>query len=408
MKRSWIYSLLVLTILLSLGFASKRVLSGASRMTSQAQAAANSQTITIGGEPVITLTRPSPADKTKPQFLEAIVLPGRGMNLLQLKAWLPGKGEIDVIASPGLADAKQLLDNGDDEFGNRAFMLGSAILLPYPNRIRGTFSPDGKTIETTVAGKTLSLPANWKGKNPGAEKHAMHGLILSAKFEDVKHQDGPAESSASGILHTGDFGGHWPSKTDVSVRTTLKNNALDIVVATKNVGSEPLPMAIGAHPYFAFPSGDRQQARLHLPCTLRAPANNYDDVFPIGQIVPVKGTPFDFTAPGGAPLGTLFLDDSFTGIQRNAGGNAVIEITDPAANYGLRILALLPEVKAVQVYAPPDKNFVAVEPQFNLVDPFNKKLWGKTDTGMVLLQPGQSVSWHIRLELFTPAAGAAH
>jgi galactose mutarotase-like enzyme len=122
----------------------------------------------------------------------------------------------------------------------------------------------------------------------------------------------------------------------------------------------------------------------------------------------VKGTPFDFTAPGGAPLGTLFLDDSFTGIQRNADGNAVIEITDPAANYGLRILALSPEVKAVQVYAPPDKDFVAVEPQFNLVDPFNKKLWGETDTGMVLLQPGQSVSWHIRLELFTPAAGAAH
>jgi len=55
-------------------------------MTSQAQAAANSQTITIGGEPVITLTRPSPADKTKPQFLEAIVLPGHSMNLLQLKA----------------------------------------------------------------------------------------------------------------------------------------------------------------------------------------------------------------------------------------------------------------------------------------------------------------------------------
>jgi hypothetical protein len=37
-----------------------------------------------------------------------------------------------------------------------------------------------------------------------------------------------------------------------------------------------------------------------------------------------------------------------------------------------------------------------------LADPFNTKLWGKTDTGMVTLAPGKSVTWHIRLELFLP------
>ncbi len=51
---------------------------------------------------------------------------------------------------------------------------------------------------------------------------------------------------------------------------------------------------------------------------------------------------------------------------------------------------------------PLQKNFVAIEPQFNLPDPYNKN-WGGADTGMVLLQPGQSVSWRVRLELFTPA-----
>ena len=64
-----------------------------------------------------------------------------------------------------------------------------------------------------------------------------------------------------------------------------------------------------------------------------------------------------------------------------------------------------PQVRALQVYAPPDKNFVAIEPQFNLPDPYNKN-WGNVDTGMVQLQPGQSVSWHVRLELFTPDAGS--
>jgi aldose 1-epimerase len=175
------------------------------------------------------------------------------------------------------------------------------------------------------------------------------------------------------------------------------------MVTTKNVGKEVLPMAIGFHPYFAIPSGDRQQVRLHVPAELRAIVNNYDDVFPTGEIVPVKGTPYDFTASAGAPLGALFMDDCFTHLIRNAQGDAVIELTDPAAHYGVRIVAISPQIKAIQVYAPPDKDFVAIEPQFNLADPYNKKIWGKRDTGMVSLQPGQSVTWHIRLELFTPS-----
>jgi len=44
---------------------------------------------------------------------------------------------------------------------------------------------------------------------------------------------------------------------------------------------------------------------------------------------------------------------------------------------------------------------IVVEPQVNLADPYNP-IWGKTDTGMVLLKPGQSLSWRVRLELFTP------
>jgi aldose 1-epimerase len=364
--------------------------------------AAKADAITIGGEPVVILTRPREAGSEKPQFLGATLLPGNGMNLLQVKAYIPGKGEVDLISSPSLADSKKLLEEGNDEFGTQSFRIGAAFLVPYVNRIRGKLSADGKTIETTIAGKELSLPANFHGKNPGAEIHSIHGLILSAKFQDVKSSNGAAESTVSGIFHGGNFGGHWLSKTDVTIRAVLKNNALDLMVTAKNVGEEVLPVAITFHPYFKFPSGDRTQARLHLPGDERTVVDNYDNVFPTGEIVPVKGTPYDFTAPNGAPLGKLFMDDCFTDLKRGKDGDATIEITDPAARYGLRILAISPQIKAIQVYAPPDKDFVAVEPQFNLADPYNKKIWGNRDTGMVSVQPGQSVTWHIKLELFIP------
>lgn len=374
---------------------------GAGPKTSSNRASAQSQSTSIGGEPVVTLERPRSSHAGKPQFLEATVLPGRGMNLLQVRVYLPGKGEIDLLTSPPLPEAKQILDEGDDAFGNKGFQVGAGLLLPYANRIRGRLSPDGKTISTTIAGKTVALPANWHGQNPDAEVLAMHGLILSAKFQNVRLQNGPAQSSVTADLHGGDFGGHWLSQTDVHVATILKNDALEMNVTAKNVGHEPLPIGIAFHPWFTLPSGDRQQARLHLPSEARALVNNYDDVVPTGAVVPVKGTPYDFSAPGGAPLGGLFMDDNFVDVKHNKDGSSVVEIIDPAAHYGLRITALSPEVKAIQVYAPPDKSFVVVEPQFNLADPYNK-IWGKTDTGMVLLQPGQSVSWRVRLELFIP------
>ena len=41
---------------------------------------------------MVTLDRPLPANPTKLQFIQATILPGNGMNLLQLKAFLAGEG----------------------------------------------------------------------------------------------------------------------------------------------------------------------------------------------------------------------------------------------------------------------------------------------------------------------------
>lgn len=353
-------------------------------------------------DPLITLTRPQ-TQQQKPQFLEAEFLPNHGMNLFQIKAYLPGKGVISLLASPPFDEAIAKLD-GPDPYGNEAFKIGGAFLLPYANRIRGTLSADGKSIEADLAGQKISLPANWHGDHPPAgtksELHAMHGLVLNASFHTLARRNGPHNSTLTATLHAGNFGGHWPSQTNVKIRATLTDSVLDLQVTATNVGHERLPMAIGMHPYFAFPSGDRTQARVHMPATMRAPSNNYDDVFALGQIVPVAGTRFDFSAPDGTPLGTEFVDDSFTDLQRDASGNAEVRVTDPASNYGIKITAISQQIKTIQMYAPPAKNFVAIEPQYNLSDPYDKKVWADQDTGVVFLKPGQSTTWHIQLALF--------
>jgi galactose mutarotase-like enzyme len=331
----------------------------------------------IGGQPVVKLTRAATNNGQQPEFRSITVLPGRGMNVFQITADMPGKGEIPVLASPSLEEAGRKLNGGTgDEFGNASFSFGGAFLVPYPNRIIGKLSEDNKTITTEWHGKKIVLPANWhNSEHPAADLHAMHGLILASHTDDVQTVPIPDGQTLTGVIHAGDFGGHWLSQTDLSFVISLTGKSVDATIVAKNVGKEEEPMAIGWHPYFAIPSGDRKQALLHVPGSQLAVVNNYGAVFPTGKLIPVKGTKWD--------------------------GAVTVSLADPASNYGVKILGLSPHIKTVQVYAPPTKSFAAIEEQFNFADPFGKE-WHGMDTGMVTLKPGDSVEWHVRLELFQP------
>jgi galactose mutarotase-like enzyme len=356
----------------------------------------------IGGQPVVQLKRKSSANAARPEFTSLTILPGRGMNLFQITANLPGKGEVHVFASPSLEEAAQQLSGGaDDVLGVKSFTFGGAFLVPYPNRIRGKLSSDGKTVTTQWRDKTLTLPAVWKGKaNPNAELHAIHGLILDHKTDSLKVETTPDGQTVTGVIHAGDFGGYWPSKTDLTIRISLTGTAVESSITATNVGDEEEPISVGWHPYFAIPSGDRSQARLHIPASKLAEVNNYDDVFPTGKLLPVASTKYDFRAPAGVPLGNIFLDDNFSDLARTS-EKVVVSLTDPASAYGIHIEGLSPEIRTIQVYAPPDKAFAAIEEQFNFADPFSG-VWNGMDTGMVTLKPNQSVTWKVRLELFNP------
>jgi galactose mutarotase-like enzyme len=363
-------------------------------------AAGQAQAVTeIGGQKIVTLSRAA-VSTTRPEFTSVTLAPGRGMELLQITANFPGKGEVNVLASPDLAGAKRMLDVDDDAFGNRGYRLGAAFLVPYPNRIRGTLSADGKTLTTSWEGHTLMLPANNAGKLPGAERHAMHGLILKAKTEDIRVAKTPGGEQATGVIHAGDFGGHWLSKTDLVVTITLTAGALDASITAHNVGGEAEPIAIGWHPYFNLPSGDRTQARLHIPGSEMAEVDGYDNVFATGKLVSVEGTRYDLRDRDGKVLENEFFDDNWSHLDWRDDA-ATVRVIDPAAHYGVEIQGLSPEIKTIQAFAPLAAKFVAIEHQYNFADPFGKE-WGKMDTGMVTLKPGQSTRWHVRLRVFVP------
>lgn len=357
----------------------------------------DTSTMRPGGQDVVLLQRSQFGGGSGPEFLSATLLPGRGMNVLQITAYLPDKGEVSLLASPSLGEANQLMNGtGVDAAGAESLEMGGAIEAPWAGRISGTSSADGEELATVWHGRHLSLPV------AGAGSVATGGLLLKRASTTQSSNVMPDGGETQVSFHAGDFNGHWVSQTDITTTVELSGRAIEMTVQARNTGTEAEPMGIGWQPRFAILSGNRGQTTLRLPIAQRVEIADRRSGLPSGRLLPVTGTEYDFTGRNGARLGSLNLDDSFVHLKPAFMDNGpVAELRDPDSDYGLRITAMTSNIKAMRVYAPAGAKFISIEPQFNFDDPFGHE-WAKDeDTGMVTLQPGQSVQWKIRLEIFS-------
>ncbi len=97
----------------------------------------------IGGQKVILLSRAA-VSTTQPEFTSITVAPGRGMEILQITANFPGKGNVDVLASPDLAGAKKMLDVDDDDFGDSATGWARPSWRPIPTGFAASSRPTAR------------------------------------------------------------------------------------------------------------------------------------------------------------------------------------------------------------------------------------------------------------------------
>jgi aldose 1-epimerase len=356
-----------------------------------------------GGQDVIQLQRSQLLGGSVPEFLSATLMPGRGMNLLQIRAYLPQKGEVNLLASPSLEEAARLLNGkGTDEGGALNLAMGAAIETPWAGRIFGLTTPDGKNLTTLWRGAHLTLPTDAKDSYGAGGAVAAGGLLLAQASDSVSTNVMPDGGETQATFHVGSFDDRWPSKTEITTTVDLSGRAIDMKIVAHNTGNTPEPIGIGWHPRFTILNGHRGQMRLRLPQGLRIEVKDRRSGQLSGKLLPVEGTEYDFTARTGAQLGALYLDDTFVHLREGLMEDGpVAELRDPENGYGLRITAMTSTIKAMRVYAPSDGSFISIEPQFNYDDPFGREWARNEDTGMVVLQPGQSTQWKIRLEIFS-------
>jgi aldose 1-epimerase len=358
--------------------------------------ASAAQQVLVGGLPQVTMHRNATSHGREREFTSLTLLPGRGLNTFQITANLPGKGETELLRSPTLQEAAEKMnEHGDDAYGNLSHAFGGAFLIPFTSRAGGQLTEDKKRVIVKWHGKELRLPNDYLGH------YAVHGLINTMKAEDVRIRKSGDGETLSAVIHAGDFNGYWLSKTDLRYAIALRGDAIDIRITATNTGTEEEPMGMGWHPYLRILSGDRSQARVHLPASRYGVVDTIDGR-PTGELREVENTRNDYRSPAGALLPDASTSVNFSTIERTA-GSIDAWLSDPKANYAIRVRGLSPQIQTLHLWSAKGDTFCAIEEQYNYMDPFGPE-WKDMDTGLVTLQPGESTEWHVRLELFDPPA----
>ena len=350
-----------------------------------------------GGREAIMLRRTRSMQDSAPEFLSATLLPGRGMNVLQITAFVPGKGEVSLLASPTVEEAEKIMTkSGTDANGQASLTMGGAFEAPWAGRIWG--APTDDHVAAQWRAHTVTLPKSDSGGNT-----AIGGLLLSRQATSAGSTALPDGGQAQATFDAKDFGTHWPSQTQVSVTVLLSSRSMELTITAKNTGDVAEPIGLGWHPRFKIAKENRARVRLRIPAAMRVEMRDHNKGLPSGTLLPVSGTPYDFTAREGTKLGTLDLDDCFGALHQSLlDSGPVAELSDPAGGYGIRLTALSSAIKAMHVLAPADADFVSIEPRFNYPDPLGREWANTPDNGVVVLQPGQTTRWQVRMELFSP------
>lgn len=354
-------------------------------------------TVRIGGQEPIVLTRQPNPGSLNPEFASVTLLPGRGMDVLRMTADLPGRGEVDLLAGSSLTDAaRTMTGTGDDARGEANLTHGGSFLSPWAGRLGGLTSADGTRVAVAWRGRSFDLPANTVET---AAPTAFGGLLAKAAASAADFSPMPDGGAVTALFPAGTNG--WAPGLETRVSVLMSSRVLDLTVSVKNVSRETQAVGIGWAPRFVIPSGNRARATLHLPAAARSVVADKRTGMPTGALEDLAGTAYGFNARNGQALGQMSLNDTFVHLRAKFDQSPTIELRDPGSQVGLRLMALSPTIKAIHVFAPANADFVSISPQMNFDDPFGREWRKNEDPGMKFLDPGHTVEWKVRLELFS-------
>lgn len=242
----------------------------------------------------------------------------------------------------------------------------SAILFPFPNRLRdGLYSWNGCDY---------SFPINNASTN-----NAIHGFVRHESF-DVERIEVTEEHASITCRFVAD--GKNPSYPFPFIfKATFMmshNGEFTARFAVTNHHDQSIPVGLGWHPYFRL-SAKAEDHSLHLPPCERVEID--ERMIPTGQ----RTVYSDFQDE--RLLGETQLDTCFAAAQ----SESIVKATLRAAGHRLSVEAPRDQFPFFQVFTPPARTSIAIEPMTCNVDAFHNR------EGLAELAAGQTWEAQFRL-----------
>jgi aldose 1-epimerase len=241
-------------------------------------------------------------------------------------------------------------------FRARPGLNGVPLLAPFANRLdEPAFYANGRKYSFD-----LEL-GNVRGPIP------IHGFLTGAK--DWRLVEAKADSRAAWVTSTLDFyrNPQWmkqfPFAHTITMTYRLQDGALEVRTRIDNLSVEPMPVAIGFHPYFQLTDSPRDEWTVALDA--RAHWRLAPNLIPTGETEAIEQV---FPNPRAIPLKDHSLDDVFGDLARDKDGRAVMSVRGKAQQLDV---ALGPNYRAMVVYSPKASAFVALEPMAGITNSMN-------------------------------------
>jgi len=252
--------------------------------------------------------------------------------------------------------------------GNPVNFYRGAKLSPFPNRI--------EVGKYTFQDRVYTLD-----RNNGA--HSLHGLLWNLPFI-ITHEESTTDFAEVELIYDyiSNYSG-YPFSYSISILFRLEPSQLSCFTTIQNTGGKTMPIGDGWHPYFSM-NKKIDSLTLKLPDCKQLEMDAY---IPTGNYVSS-----DFFQPE-ISLKDLMLDHCFE--LSATDGIVETEIIDRDNAQKIVVWQECSDIgyAFIQIYTPPDRMSIAIEPMTCAPNSFNNK------KGLIELEPNEHIHLSFGIQL---------
>lgn len=240
-------------------------------------------------------------------------------------------------------------------FVQRPALCGVPFLAPWANRI------DGESYRAN--GRAYVLNSDLGNIRRDANQKPIHGLLNFSPLWEVVAV--AADEHSARVTSRIEFWRHpalmaqFPFAHALTMTHRLAGGALEVRTSIENLSAEPLPVAVGYHPYFRLHDAARDDWQVHIAARDRMILD--ERLIPTGETVPNP-----FADPHTLRNGQL--DDVFTTLIRDSDGRARFHVEGREERI---TVAYGSKYEIAVVYAPAGRDFICFEPMSAPTNGFN-------------------------------------